>query len=200
MVNQLLYSSHSSCYLRLPHAFIFICIHQSVHHHSSRAPPSSLPTALGSDALPGVWGETGVVAFGFMRHVMVCVIAVFWHASVAKGYTAWERLLYRYSVGACSRALKKTDGHFRHIAVLKGSVCECSGQVRERVWFLMFRETWCDLALLSLWISLALSNQSNGRFFSISFTVRETNSCTNTWQKYICGITLVGLRPFLLFF
>lgn len=169
-MNQPLYSSYSSCYLYLPHAFIFICIHQSIHHHSSPRVPLALflPVSMAvSLVLPAAYGDIGVVTLGFMRHVMVCVITVFTPPCVSVCFTMCERiymivtvqervfLLLLIKIWTCywGTLLCWCLFVFPVPPTVCESMCEC-GRVRQTVWFLLFGLIWCDWAPLSLFTHL----------------------------------------------
>lgn len=79
-------SLHIPLFICLPYALIFICIYQSIHHHSSLMCWLSpfLPASMTVYLLCLEPIDIEAVTLEFMRHVMVCIITVFtpWCVSV----------------------------------------------------------------------------------------------------------------------
>lgn len=177
-VNQLLCSSYSSCYLCLPHAFIFIW-HWSINSSSALlcAPRSlalwlSLPLALG---VRRYWnGNIGVYEArnGTCHHCIystVCV-SMLWFLSHTKTCTVWVELHDGYSAVAHFHVVVNDGWMYArgtllcwclsafHNSVslycLRECVCVCVEWVRETVWFWVFGLIWCDWPPLSLFTHL----------------------------------------------
>lgn len=105
-MNQPLCSSYSSCYLYLPRAFIFICIHQSIHHHRSPVRSSVFSFLSLWRSLCIAWGlwryqSSNIRVYeacdGMHHHCIystVCVCMLPWHTK-----TYWVHL--HDSAGTC---------------------------------------------------------------------------------------------------